>query len=49
MAGANVSHWWSDGGYQAAFGRQGRGFIVFNADWEKKLDAEIEVTPDKLS
>ena len=31
-AGAGVTNWWSNGSSQIAFGRSGKGYVVFNRD-----------------
>ncbi|WP_406044098.1 alpha-amylase family glycosyl hydrolase [Micromonospora sp. NBC_00898] len=32
VAGTGVSNWWSNGSNQIAFGRNGKGYVVFNRD-----------------
>jgi alpha-amylase len=32
VAGTAVTHWWSNGGNQIAFGRAGKGYVAFNRD-----------------
>jgi len=44
-----VNNWWDNGDKQIAFGRGGKGFIVFNAQYNTDLNVNLQVNMNIIS